>query len=288
MRRDTEISCQDPVLHDHPIRAVVHLFGGPYVTVDGQRRAVPEGSKRLLALVALGHGRVGRRYAADMLWPVGGDGRAAGNLRSALWRLRGAGIDVVCCNKWSLGLVAGVRVDARDLGAWADRVIGGRPWPGDLARVHLDTDALDLLPGWYDDWTILERERLRQRLLRALESLSALLSRAGRHADAVESALAAVCAEPLRESAQRALVEAYLAERNWCEARRALDAYRDLLARELGVAPSADLVALVREGSPVCTRSVRSPKVVASNPAARVSGGRPPLSYLISAPSLLT
>ena len=153
MRRDTDTSGQDPVLHDQPIRAVVHLFGGPYVTVDGHRRAVPEGSKRLLALVALGRGRVGRRYAADTLWPVGGDGRAAGNLRSALWRLRRAGIDVVCCDKWSLSLVAGVRVDARDLNAWADRVIGGRPRPDDLARVHLDTDALDLLPGWYDDWT---------------------------------------------------------------------------------------------------------------------------------------
>jgi DNA-binding SARP family transcriptional activator len=283
MRRDTDTSGQDQVRHDQPVRAVVHLFGGPYVTVDGHRRAVPEGSKRLLALVALGRGRVGRRYAADTLWPVGDDGRAAGNLRSALWRLRGAGIDVVCCDKLSLSLVAGVRVDARDLGAWAERVIGGRPWPGDLARVHLDTDALDLLPGWYDDWTILERERLRQRLLRALESLSAVLSRAGRHADAVESALAAVCAEPLRESAQRALVEAYLAERNWCEARRALGDYRDLLARELGVAPSADLTALVRDGLPVRSRPVRPLKAAPVNPAGRVSAGRPSPSYRVSA-----
>lgn len=283
MRRDTATSCQDPVRHDGPIRAEVHLFGGPYVTVDGHRRAVPEGSKRLLALVALGHGRVGRRYAADALWPAGDDSRAAGNLRSALWRLRGAGIDVVCCDKWSLSLVAGVRVDTRDLGAWADRVTGGRPRPDDLARVHLDTDALDLLPGWYDDWTILERERLRQQLLRALESLSALLSRTGRHADAVEAALAAVCAEPLRESAQRALVEAYVAERNWCEARRALDAYRDLLARELGVAPSAELLARVRDGLPVRSRLVRPLKVAAGSPAGRVFGGHPPPSYLVSA-----
>jgi DNA-binding SARP family transcriptional activator len=149
--------------------------------------------------------------------------------------------------------------------------------------VHLDTDALDLLPGWYDDWTILERERLRQRLLRALESLSALLSRAGRHADAVESALAAVCAEPLRESAQRALVEAYLAERNECEARRALCDYRDLLARELGVAPSADLTALVRDGLPVRSRPVRPLKAAPGIPAGRVSDGRPSPSYRVSA-----
>lgn len=117
--------------------------------------------------------------------------------------------------------------------------------------------------------------------LRVAWGLSALLSGAGRHADAVESALAAISAEPLRESAQRALVEAYLDERNWCEVRRALDAYRDLLARELGVAPSADLIALVRDGSPVRSRPVRPLKKAAGNP--RVSGGRLPRSDLVSA-----
>lgn len=284
MRPDDDTSCRDAARHHEPVRAVVHLFGGPYVTVDGHRRSVPEGSKRLLAFVALRRGRVERQHVAGTLWPVRDDGRAAGNLRSALWRLRGAGIDVLCCDKWSLSLVAGVRVDTRDLGAWADRMIAGRPRPEDLARIHLDTDALDLLPGWYDDWTILERERLRQHLLHALESLSALLSNVGRHADAVESALAAVSAEPLRESAQRVLIKAYLAERNWYEARRALDAYRDLLARELGVPPSADLVALVRVGVPARTRPLRSVKLSAHKPTVGVSGGSPPTSHLVAAP----
>ena len=254
------------------------------MTIDGRRRSVPEGSKRLLAFVALRHGWVERRHVAGTLWPVRDDGRAAGNLRSALWRLRGAGIDVLFCDKWSLSLVSGITVDTRDLSAWADRVIAGRPRPEDLARIHLDTDALDLLPGWYDDWTILERERLRQRLLHALESLSALLSDAGRHADAVESALAAVSAEPLRESAQRALIKAYLAERNWYDARRALDAYRDLLASELGVSPSADLVALVRDSAPPRTRPLRSMKLPRYISAVSVSVGAPLPSQLVAAP----
>jgi DNA-binding SARP family transcriptional activator len=283
VRPDDDTSCRDPARHHEPVRAVVHLFGGPYVTVDGHRRSVPEGSKRLLAFVALRHRPVERRYVAGTLWPVRDDGRATGNLRSALWRLRGAGIDVLCCDKWSLSLVAGVRVDTRDLGAWADRVIAGRPRPEDLARIHLDTDALDLLPGWYDDWTILERERLRQHLLHALESLSALLSDAGRHADAVESALAAVSAEPLRESAQRVLITAYLAERNWYEARRALNAYRDLLVRELGVPPSADLAALVRDGVPARTRPLRSEKLPRYISAVGVSAGAPLPSHLVAA-----
>lgn len=224
----------------------VHLFGGPYVSVDDDRRSVPEGSKRLLAFVALRRGRVERRQVAGTLWPIGDDGRAAGNLRSALWRLRGAGIDVLSCDKWSLSLLDEVCVDVHQLKSWADRVITGRPDAADLRRTHLDVDALDLLPGWYDDWTILERERLRQRVLHALEAQSRALSAQGRHADAVDAALSAIRAEPLRESARRTLIEAYLAEDNWVEAQRTLSEYRALLDRELGVAPSAELGQLVQ------------------------------------------
>jgi DNA-binding SARP family transcriptional activator len=228
----------------------VHLFGGPYVVVDGRRRSVPEGCKRLLAFVALRRGRVERRHVAGTLWPVGGDDRAAGNLRSSLWRLRSAGVEVMHCDKWSLRLIDDVRVDVHEIRQWADRVIAGNPHPHDLTQGPPEADALDLLPGWYDDWTILERERLRQRVLHALEALSRQLGGSGRHADAVEAALAAVNAEPLRESGQRALIEAYLGEGNWVEAKRALRTYRELLASELGVAPSQDLMALVKNGAP--------------------------------------
>lgn len=234
----------------------VHLFGGPYVLVEGRRRAVPEGSKRLLAFVALRRGRVERRHVAGTLWPIGGDDRAAGNLRSSLWRLRSAGVEVMDCDKWSLSLTSDVWVDVHDLRQWADRVILGKPLPDDLRRGPPEADALDLLPGWYDDWTILERERLRQRVLHALEAQSRELSRRGRHADAIEAAIAAVNAEPLRESAQRALIEAYLDEDNWVEARRTLVGYRALLAQELQVTPSRNLERVVSDAE--CARSLHA------------------------------
>lgn len=222
---------------------VLHLFGGPYVTLGGRRQEVPEGSKRLLAFVALRRTRVERRHAAGALWPVGDDGRAAGNLRSALWRLRGAGIDVLDVDKWSLSLSPGVVVDVHVVAEWATRLVEGTALGADLAVSRSWLDALELLPGWYDDWALMERERLRQRMLHALEALSGGLAAVGRYADAVEAAMVAVCAEPLRESAQRALIEAHLAEGNLGEAFRSYQAYRTLVRRELGVEPSRDLAA---------------------------------------------
>jgi len=226
-------------------RPVVHLFEGPYVTCGGQRFAVPQGSKRLLAFVALRRGRVERPYASGALWPFGDDVRAAGNLRSALWRLRRSGIDVLDADKWSLTLAEDVAVDVHVLADWASRLIHGTPASDDLSLSRLPSGALDLLPGWYDDWAIVERERTRQRMLHALEALSRALSDLGRHADAVEAAMTAVAAEPLRESAQRVLLEAHLSQGNRAEAERAYLSFRSLMRAELGTEPSAQIAALL-------------------------------------------
>lgn len=224
----------------------VLLFGGPYVMLNGNRLEVPDGSKRLLVFVALGNSKVDRRYAAGSLWPVGTDERAAGNLRSALWRLRCAGIDLVDGDKQGLMLRPGTVVDVSVVWDWAERLSRGTASQADLCAVNWRNAALDLLPGWYDDWVIFERERIRQRLLHALETFSRLLVVAGRCAEAVEAAICAVGADPLRESANRVLIEAHLAEGNLVDARRSYDRYRTIVRRELGTEPGAELSRLVR------------------------------------------
>ena len=223
---------------------VLHMFGGPYVTGDGPRKEVPEGSKRLLVFVALHGTRIERRRAAGVLWPSAVDARAAGNLRSALWRLRKAGIDVLATDRWSLTLHHQVRVDVRYASEWATRLIRGTATSDDLSLPPWWADALDLLPGWYDDWALMERERLRQRMLHALEALSRRLAHAGRHAEAVEAAVAVVSVEPLRDSAQRALIEAHLLEGNWTEGHRSYHAYCQALHDELGAAPLFELASV--------------------------------------------
>jgi DNA-binding SARP family transcriptional activator len=232
----------------------VRLIGGPYVMLDGTRVEVPDGSKRLLVFVALSAGQVDRRFVAGSLWPVGNDDRAAGNLRSALWRLRCAGIDLVESDKRSLRLRPSTVVDVSLVCDWAGRLVDGSATQADLRVGNWHLDAVELLPGWYDDWVIFERERIRQQLLHALEILSRRLAAAGRCAEAVATAISAVSADPLRESAHRVLIEAHLAEGNLAEGRRAYDRYRAIARRELGVEPGRGLTSLIRVGTAtLCT-----------------------------------
>jgi DNA-binding SARP family transcriptional activator len=254
----------------------VLLLGGPYVMLNGDRLEIPDGSKRLLVFVALSSGRVDRRYAAGLLWPVGIDERAAGNLRSALWRLKCAGIDLLESDKCSLMLRPGTVVDVRILCEWAARLVGGSATAADLCAVNWRNDVMDLLPGWYDDWVIFERERIRQRLLHALEVLSRRLALAGRCAEAVEAAISAVSADPLRESSNKVLIEAHMAEGNLIEARRAYQRYRDTVRRELGVEPGRELASLVQLDlqRPAACPAVRRP---GPRPALH-PGGRPATS----------
>jgi DNA-binding SARP family transcriptional activator len=215
---------------------------------DGVRLEVPDGSKRLLVFVALSAGKVDRRYAAGSLWPEGSDERAAGNLRSALWRLKCADINVVESDKCTLGIRREIVVDVGVVDKWAARLVDGSANHADLCLLNWRWDGMELLPGWYDDWVIFERERIRQRLLHALEALSRRLVEANRCGEAIDAALSAVSADPLRESANRVLIEAHLAEGNLIEARRTYVRYRDSVRRELGVEPGEQMASLVREG----------------------------------------
>jgi DNA-binding SARP family transcriptional activator len=120
---------------------------------------------------------------------------------------------------------------------------GGVPDPDRI----LWTQLLDgeLLTGWYDDWVLVERERIRQLRLHALESLALTLAGQRRFALGLEAALAAVRAEPLRESAHRTVIQVHVLEGNVVEALRQAEHCRRLLRDELGLEPSSLLAAVL-------------------------------------------
>jgi DNA-binding SARP family transcriptional activator len=205
---------------------------------------LPRGVQRLVAFLCMSRGPA-RTEVAGRLWPDVAEAQAQASLRSALWRLRRTAPGLVEGTPCGLSLAAGVRVDVRELQVWADRVLDPR---ARADQVFLPDAALrgDLLPGWYDDWVLLERERVRQLRLHALEAAAARIAAAGHHGTAVQAAHLAIQAEPLRESAHRTLVRVHLAEGNTTEALRAYALFREMLLDELGVLPTEQMTRLVR------------------------------------------
>jgi DNA-binding SARP family transcriptional activator len=169
-----------------------------------------------------------------------------GNLRATLSRLHRRNLgNVLQSTNRVLSLRADVDVDVCHLQATASAILDGTLRALDRSTLR-ELAGDDLLVGWYEDWVLLERERLRQLRLHALEMLSGKLLAAGDASAAVEAGLATVAVEPLRESAHRAVIHAYLAEGNRAEALRQLARLRHLLRGELGVEPSTLVTDLFR------------------------------------------
>lgn len=242
------------------------------LTVGGGVVEVPHPAQRLLALLALKHHPLLRAYVAGTLWLDNSEDRAGGNLRSVLWRLRGQGLSVIRLRNGAVELAPEVCVDLHDAAALAHRWLAGLVTDADVAA---GTRALEgeVLPDWYDDLVSDERERFRQLRLHALEAMAERLSASGRWADAVLAALAALAADPLRESAHRAVIKVHLAEGNLAEAIRQLHRCERLMIEEVGVLPSSLLLELIPAAASSDPREPRlSPGATAERPGRRFTG----------------
>ena len=225
--------------------SVLGAFG--FSAADGSHPSLSGGSQRLLALLALHGESVTRGAAAGLLWPGASGDHASSSLRSALSRLGSTTRIAVSATDADLCLADNVVVDIRASQDLARQLLTpcGADRVGQISATAISALSQDLLPDWYDDWVIPEADEWRRLRRSALESLSEHLASVGRFAHAIGAALAAVHVEPLRESANAALIRVHLAEGNQADALREFRRYRALLQREIGVEPTADLFDLV-------------------------------------------
>lgn len=224
----------------------VRLLSGFQLLADGSPLAVPLSGQRVVAFLAAHARPVRRIQVAGSLWGDESDERALGRLRSALFALRQVADGVVVAVGDQLQLPGWVAVDVRTISAAWERLDGSGPGRLPLDAIGwLDRLAGDLLPDWSDEWIFAEREQFRQLRLHALEALCLGLSAAGDFAAAIRAGLLAVAADPLRESAHRVLVRAYLQEGNPSAAVHQYEAYRRMAAEELGIDPTTRLTELV-------------------------------------------
>jgi DNA-binding SARP family transcriptional activator len=223
------------------------LLGGFTLLRGAEEIIVPTSAQRLIAFLGLRERPLSRPYIAALLWPNCSAERSQADLRTALWRANRSPVPVISTTGMRLHLRTDVQVDTRMLATLGH--ITTRKTPPDLISrltgISLTELSYELLPDWYDEWLVEEREAVRQLRLHALEGLAAEFSMLGRHSEAIHAALIAVRLEPLRETAHTALIRAYLAEGNRSEALRQFNHYRAFVSAELGVEPSELIRSLV-------------------------------------------
>lgn len=203
------------------------LLDGFDLTVDDQSQQLQPAMQRLIALVALGRRGITRERAAFQLWPDKSEERSKANLRSCLWRLGKLPFTIIDAGKTALRLNSGVWVDVRE---GIEELSNGDD--DAVTRSLLPFQALqsDLLPDWYDDWLVVERERFRQLRTHALESQARRALSDGDSAAAIQLALASAAIAPQRESAHRLAAAAHLAEGNSHEARNEYARFCDFVS----------------------------------------------------------
>lgn len=203
------------------------------------------GLQRLVAFVALYPGTT-RSRLTSVLWPEAAPQQSQANLRTQLWRTNGLVPDLLATSDGCVRWGRRVQVDVDWLVEYGVRMLRN----ADEVLNQRDQDTLctadgELLPDWDQAWITVERERLHQLRLHVLEASAVRLAAAGHYGLALESALASLGADELRESAHATVIRVHLVEGNVAEARRAYDRYAALARSELGVEPSPDLASLV-------------------------------------------
>ncbi len=223
----SEIPCTEPTIE-------INLIGGFSLTCNGANVSVPPAAQKLMALLALQGPQLTRARVAGVLWGERDEVQAAARLRTALWKAN-TDAPTIIATQTHLRLQPHI-------------VISHQHLLEDL-RVRLDHPASfprrvqdyvvplrrELLADWYDEWTLIERERFRQARLHLFDELSNKLLDEERHAEAIDVALTVLDDEPFRNAPNQTLITAHLIEGNRMEALRHFQRYDELMLKEFGV-----------------------------------------------------
>jgi DNA-binding SARP family transcriptional activator len=203
-----------------------------------------------------------RETLASLLWPDTTTIQSKKNLRQTLWQLQSA---LGSHNERVNGRILLVEPDWVQLNSQADiwldvaefeqvynlvQKTPGQELNGSQAQLLQETVQFyqgPLLEGWYQDWCLLERERLQSIYLAMLDKL---MSHCEVHHDYETSLLYGMrimCYDRARERTHRRMMRLYYFLGDRAEALRQYERCAGALEEELGVQPSKSTVALYKQ-----------------------------------------
>jgi len=212
--------------------------------------------RALFALLALREGApVHRDFLVEALWPDLEYSKALHNLNTTVYYLRrslepelqsGAESAYICI-EGDRYLLSGMRAHWLDTAAFERGITRARRETDPSRAVVLYREALDLYRGdlmddlrvdLFDGW--MERERLCQLYLRALEELAGLCEKLRQDGDAMDLCLTILAVEPCRESATHQLMRLALRYGDRAGALAHYHRLKETLWRDLMLPPSPE------------------------------------------------
>ncbi|MCB0164713.1 MAG: AAA family ATPase, partial [Anaerolineae bacterium] len=222
----------------------VRLLGKFEINRDGQVIEIPlRPAQSLLAYLLLNADKsIRREKLAGLLWPDSDEASARNNLRQTLWRLRSViGEDYFVTDRVAVGFnaQADYRLDADTLQTAVTATTSA-----DQLMVIVSVYEDRLLPGFYDEWVLLEQERLQALFEDRMQRLLDRLVEAGRWREAREWAEWWIARGQQPEPAYRALMLAQAGLGDRAGVAAAYQRCVEVLDEEFGVEPSAETRAL--------------------------------------------
>jgi len=233
----------------------VRLFGSFKLFEEGVEHPLPASShaRSLLAYLFLVPKKTHSRLAvATLLSPDASETNARRLLNQALWHIRSSLPGLLICGPDEIRLAPGypLTIDVTEFEERIHPYLAGKSRAQDA--LHDLSQAIefyqgDLLEGFYEDWTLLERERLREFYFQALEQLIQAYKAAHEYQQALYAALRLIRGDPLRESAQREIIRLHHLLGNGNAAIKHYQDFQQVLRNELGMDPEPETRDLVRE-----------------------------------------
>lgn len=200
-------------------------------------------AQALLAYLLLSPGQHRRERLAALLWPDADEDSARQNLRNNLWKLNKIlGEGFVNADKISVGISdeAAYRLDVAQLESVDES-------SSDALIRAVAVYKSELLPGFYEEWVLLERERLQAVFDSKMQILLELLHQENRWRDLLTWGEKWISLGHVPEPAYRALMTAHARLGDVAGMAAVYQRCVKMLEDELGVEPSAETQALYQE-----------------------------------------
>jgi len=240
----------------------VALFGGVRITHNNWRTevTVTREIQALLAYLLLQrHRGHSREVLAGIFWGEQNLGKARGSLNTALWKLKKAleprGIPAGTYLKITHSGEVGFNRESRhwlDVDVFEGKISSILTCPFQtVGEIHIvDLEKVlelykgELLEGFYRDWALRERERLRAMYVKSLIYLLQYCEFHGAYEQAIAYGQQILDLDPLREEIHREIMRLHLENGQRALALRQYEICRSTLAKELGISPMEDSQAL--------------------------------------------